>query len=72
MKLTREDILSLVETGRINGMPKGTYVAGFVDYDGRYYPIYALDAFYAGVDCEMYTHLSHALGGTVFYLRFFF
>ena len=73
MKLTKKDIDSLIRTGRIAGMPKGTFVAGFVDYDGKYFPIYTLDAvFYTGVDCELYTHLTHALGGTVFYLRFFF
>ena len=73
MKLTKKDITSLVETGRMAGMPKGMYVAGFHDCEGRYYPIYTLDSFfYVGVDCELYTHLTHALGGTVFYLRFFF
>ena len=73
MKLNEKDIDSLVKTGRIAGMPKDTYVAGFYDYDGRYRPIYELDAFFhAGVDCELYTHLTHALGAIVFYLRFFF
>ena len=73
MKLSKKDIKILVSCGRLAGMPKGTYVAGFDDYDGRYYPIYALDAFYyTGVDCELYTHLTHALGGIEFYLRFIF
>lgn len=73
MKLSEKDIMQLRRTGRIAGMPKDTYVAGYYDVDGRYYPIYKLDAFFhAGFDCEMYTHLTQALGGTVFYLRFFF
>ena len=73
MKLTKKDIKTLVSCGRIAGMPKGTYVAGFFDCDGQYYPIYTLDSFfYVGVDCELYTHLTKSLDGTVFYLRFFF
>lgn len=73
MKLTEKDIKTLVSYGRIAGMPKGTFVAGYYEADGRYYPIYKLDAFFhRGVDCEMYTHLTQALGGVVFYLRFFF
>ena len=71
MKLTKKDIKTLVSCGRLAAMPKGTYVAGFEDIDGRYYPIYALDAFfYAGRDCELYTHLTTALGGVEFQLRF--
>ena len=71
MKLTKKDIKTLVSCGRLGGMPKGTYVAGFDDIDGRYYPIYALDAFFcAGRECELYTHLATALGGVEFRLRF--
>ena len=73
MKLTQKDINSLVSCRRLPGMPKGTYVAGFVDYDGLYRPIYTLDAFfYAGIHCELYTYLTHTHDGTEFYLRFFF
>ena len=72
MKLSEKDIKTLASSGRVDRMPKDTFVAGFYDIDGRYYPIYTIDAFfYAGVDCEMYTHLTQALGGIVFYLRFF-
>lgn len=71
MKLSKEDIISLVNSGRLDGMPKDTFVAGFDDLDGKYYPIDALDAFYyEGHDCELYTYLTHALGGVEFYLRF--
>ena len=69
MKLTRKEIINLTKTRRIEGMPKGTYVAGFTDHYGRYYPICTLDAFfYEGIDCELYTHM---LGGA-YYIRFFF
>ena len=71
MKLSKKDIMMLNKTGRLGGMPKGTYVAGFEDIDGRYFPIYELDAFfYAGRECELYTHLATALGGVEFRLRF--
>lgn len=71
MKLNKEDIISLNKTGRFGDMPKGTYVAGFDDLDGRYYPIYTLDAFfYEGRECELYTHLTTAMGGIEFRLRF--
>ena len=73
MKLTKKDIDSLVRTGRISGMPTGTYVAGFDDCAGGYYPIYALDAFLVdGRECELYTNLATALGGVEFYLRFIY
>lgn len=71
MKLSKENIQSLVADGRFDGMPESSYVAGFDDLDGKYYPIDALDAFYyEGRDCELYTFLAHAEGGTEFYLRF--
>ena len=71
MKLTKKDIKTLVSCGRLGGMPKGTYVAGFDDIDGRYYPIYELDAFYyTGRECELYTHLTTSMGGIEFRLRF--
>lgn len=71
MKLSKEDIISLVNSGRLDGMPEDTFVAGFDDLDGRYYPIDELDAFYyEGRDFELYTYLTHALGGVEFYLRF--
>ena len=71
MKLAKEDILNLVKSGHISKMPDGTFVAGFDDIDGSYYPISELDVYYAGRDCELYTHLTHALGGFEFFLRFF-
>ena len=73
MRLGKKDIDSLISAGRVAGMHKDSFVAGFVDsYDGRYYPIDALDAsFYADRDCELYTHLAKARGGIECYLRFF-
>ena len=70
MKLNEKDISSLVKTGRLDGMHDGTFVSGFDDIDGVYYPIDALDAFYIGRECELYTHLATASGGIEFYLRF--
>ena len=68
MKLTQEEIDSLVTTGWVAGMPAGGKCVGFTDYDGRYFPVYTLGAFfYAGIDCEFYTY-----NGSDFYLRFFF
>ena len=66
MKLSKKDIKTLVSCGRLSGMPKGTYVAGYVDYDEWYYPIRNLDALcHTGIECELV-----ALGDTDFYLRF--
>ena len=70
MKLTKEDICTLVKTCRINGMPEESFVAGFDDFDGKYYPIEALDAYYKNCECKLFTHLTKAAGGIVFFLRF--
>ena len=73
MKLSKEDIKSLIDTGRIAGMPKGTYIPWFIDYDGRYRLIDVLDAdLYSGIDCELCTSLTRTPMGVAFYLRFFF
>ena len=73
MKLSKADIYSLIDTGRIDEMPANTFVDGFEDFDGKYYPISEIDAdFFEDRVCEMYTYLTHADGGIVFYLRFFF
>ena len=71
MKLTKEDINKIIDTGRIDEMPANTFVDGFEDFDGEYYPISALDVYYKDLECEMYTHLTLAKGGIVFHLRFF-
>ena len=71
MRLSKENILSLIETRRIDGMPNGMFVAGFEDVDGVYYPIEALDINYdVGRECELTTQLAHALGGIECYLWF--
>ena len=73
MKLTQEDIVSLIETNRVPDMPKGTYVAGFFDYYGVFYPTYYLDKdFNSGIDCELCTNLLNTRDGVEFYIRFFF
>ena len=72
MQLSKKDIKTLVSCGRFADMPDGMYITGFDDYDGRHYPIYVLDAYYyAGRDCELYTHLWRTLGGIECYLRFY-
>ena len=71
MKLSKADIYSLIDTGRIDEMPVNTFIDGFEDLNGEYYPISAIDAYYKEHECEMYTHLTLAKGGIVFYLRFF-
>ena len=72
MRLTKEDIHKLVDTGHIDEMPANTFVDGFEDLDGEYYPISAIDAtYYKDHECEMYTHLTRAKGGIMCHLRFF-
>ena len=69
MKLTRKEILDLVSTGHTDAMPDGT-VVGFIDYDGRYYPIYALDEFfYTDIDFEPIELID---GVECYILHFFF
>ena len=73
MRLTKEDIHKLVDTGRIDEMPAGAFVDGFEDFDGKYYPISAIDATcYKDRECEMYTHLTRAKGGVMCHLRFLY
>ena len=71
MRLSKADIYNIIDTGRIDDMPAGTFIAGFEDFDGKYYPVNAIEAdFYQGCECEMCTHLTHAVGGVVCFIRF--
>ena len=71
MRLSTEDVTNLILDGRLNGMPEDSFVGGFIDIDGSYYPIEAIDAsYYAGRECLLYTHLAPSLGGVEFYLCF--
>ena len=72
LKFTKEDIQSILETGRLARMPEGTFIEGFDDTDdGDYFPVSELDAdFYSGKECELYTYNTQCLGGIAYYIKF--
>lgn len=72
MKFTKEDIQSILETGRLARMPEGTFIEGFDDTDdGDYFPVSELDAdFYSGKECVLYTYNAQCLGGIAYYIKF--
>ena len=76
MKITKEDIQSILETGRLATLPEGTFIEGFYDTnDGDYFPVSELDAdFYAGKECELHAFIfytdTQCLGGIAYYIKF--
>lgn len=71
LKFTKEDIQSILETGRLARMPEGTFIEGFDDTDdGDYFPVSELDDFYAGKECVLYTYNAQCLGGIAYYIKF--